>query len=89
MKRNGLKGHGEQETNVSVALIAELVKLRKSRKFNQEEVARAIGVTQGSVSQMESLKTDMSVETALRYARAIGADIVLNHEGPTRIKKPQ
>ena len=62
---------------VCEALMRELVKLRKKRKIGQEPIAQAIGITQGRVSQMESLKTGASLEAVMLYARAIGADIVV------------
>jgi len=67
----------EPERMVCEALMMELVKLRKKRKIGQEPIAQAIGITQGRVSQIESLKTGASLEAVLLYARAIGANIVV------------
>jgi predicted XRE-type DNA-binding protein len=76
--------HQASEGLVCEALMRELVKLRKKRKIGQEPIAQAIGITQGRVSQMESLKSGASLEAVLLYARAIGADIVVV---PTDSKK--
>ena len=74
-----IKSPGESPAQgmVCEALMKELVKLRKKRKIGQEPIAQAIGITQGRVSQMESLKTGASLEAVMLYARAIGADIVV------------
>jgi transcriptional regulator with XRE-family HTH domain len=72
---------------VSEAIIGELVKLRKKRKIGQEPIAKAIGITQGRVSQMENMKGGISLDAVLAYARAIGAEILVVPEG-TR-KKPK
>jgi predicted XRE-type DNA-binding protein len=58
--------------------MTELVRLRKKRKIGQEPIAKAIGITQGRVSQMENLKGGhMTLDAFLLYAQTIGAEIVL------------
>ena len=76
-----------QVPHVGGNLISDLVKLRKSLKISQQQVAQALGVTQGSISQMESLKTDMSVQSAVRYAQVVGAELTVCHSGNSRSRK--
>ena len=66
------------ESQLTRALMTELVKLRKKKKIGQEPIAKAIGITQGRVSQMENLKGGhMTMEAVLLYAKTIGAEIVV------------
>ena len=64
--------------------MAELVKLRKKRKIGQEPIAKAIGITQSTVSQMENLKISASLDAILLYARAIGANIIVVPPDPKK-----
>jgi predicted XRE-type DNA-binding protein len=70
--------------HVSEAIMAELVKLRKKRKIGQEPIAKAIGITQSTVSQMENLKISASLDAVLLYARAIGANIIVVPPDPKK-----
>jgi predicted XRE-type DNA-binding protein len=65
------------ETPVCEQIMAELVKLRRRRKIGQEPIAKAIGITQARVSQMENLKGGLTLEAVTMYARAVGANIVV------------
>jgi predicted XRE-type DNA-binding protein len=67
-------------------LMNELVRLRKKQKIGQEPVARAIGISQGRVSQMESLKGGLTLDAVVNYAKAIGAEIVIVPENRTKKK---
>lgn len=71
---------------LSEALMTELVKLRKKRKIGQGPIAEAIGMAQSSVSQMENLKRNVSLETVLIYAKAIGCKVVIQPENGPRKK---
>ena len=87
MKSEILAVEDSQVPHVCESLISDLVKLRKGLKISQQQIALALGVTQGSISQMESLKTDMSVQSAIRYAQVVGAELTLCHNGNARPKK--
>ena len=87
MKSEMVALEDSQVPHVCKNLISDLVKLRKSQKISQQQVAQALGVTQGSISQMESLKTDMSVQSAIRYAQVVGAELTLCQNGNARPKK--
>lgn len=66
------------ESQIGRALMTELVRLRKKRKISQEPLAKAIGITQSRLSQIENLKGGpMSMDAFLLYAQTIGAEIVL------------
>ncbi|MDR3692912.1 MAG: helix-turn-helix transcriptional regulator [Fimbriimonas sp.] len=66
---------------VSEGIMTELVRLRKRRKLSQEPIARALGVTQGTVSQIENMKTVASLEEVMLYAQAVDAKIVVIANG--------
>ena len=62
-------------------LLAQLVDLRKKKAketpgaFRQVDVAKAMGVGQPSVSELERGETNPKLNTILRYAEAIGVQI--------------
>jgi len=69
------------ESQLTRALMDELVRFRKKRKIGQEPIAKAIGVTQGRISQMENVKGgSLTMEAVLLYAKTIGAEIVVAPE---------
>lgn len=56
----------------------KLAEARKSRHLSQAEVASAMGVTQGRVSQIEHGELgDAEVDTLRRYAAALGGQLRL------------
>jgi len=75
-----------QAQDIGEALMKELVRLRKRQKIGQEPIAKAIGVSQGRVSQMEHLRGGVTLESVLIYARAIGANIVVVPESKSKKK---
>jgi len=58
-------------------LVQRLVSLRKSRGLTQTEVARRMGIVQGSVQSIER-GDDPRISTIFRYARALGAQVTFN-----------
>lgn len=61
-------------------MLATLVYLRDSQKITQADVARRMGVSQSSVSELEhgwQEGRDSSLSTIQRYARAIGVEVRL------------
>lgn len=60
-----------------------LVKLRKTLKLTQVEVARRMQTTQSSISEFESGATDPLLSTLQRYARAVTARLRVRVEMPT------
>jgi len=65
---------------ITEALVSELVRLRKRRKIGQTPIAESLGITQARLSQIENLRTGVSLEIVMNYARAIGANVVLVSE---------
>jgi len=66
------------ESQITRALMKELVRLRKRKKIAQEPLAKSMGLTQGRLSQIEHLKGgSMSLEAFIRYAHTIGAEVIL------------
>lgn len=86
MSENPNEARPPGEQLVCEQLMAELVKLRRRRKIGQEPIARAIGITQARVSQMENLKGALNLEAVMIYAREVGANLVVVPE--KRKKKP-
>ena len=52
----------------------ELAKLRKSKQLKQTELAAIMGVSQASISKVESGK-DIQLSTLQNYVRALGGDV--------------
>ena len=69
-------------------MMRELVRLRKKRGLSQKPIAKAIGVSQVRVSQMETNKGGVTLQSVLVYARAIGAQIVVVEESGKKKGKP-
>jgi DNA-binding XRE family transcriptional regulator len=67
-------------------LIAEdmtLRELRRARKLTQVRVAKALGITQDSVSRLEK-RSDLLLSTLRRTVRAMGGTLSLVAEFPDR-----
>lgn len=69
------------------AMMRELVRLRKKRGLSQKPIAKAIGVSQVRVSQMEASKGGVTLQSVLVYARAIGAQIVVVEDSAKKKEK--
>lgn len=55
----------------------ELVALRKAQGFTQVQVAKAMGVTQGRVSQIERGLARLDTSTMAAYLHAIGGELTI------------
>src|SRR3954471_9999730 len=67
-------------------LIAEemtLQELRKARKLTQVRMAKALGITQDSVSRLEK-RSDLLLSTLRKTVRALGGNLSLVAEFPDR-----
>ena len=70
----------------AAALIAEemtLRELRKARKLTQVRMARALGVTQDSVSRLEK-RSDLLLSTLRKAVQAMGGNLSLVAKFPDR-----
>jgi DNA-binding XRE family transcriptional regulator len=64
----------------------ELAELRKSAGLTQADVARALGVSQARVSQIEHGRID-SLDTLRAYAEVLGAEVsIIVSRGPLTLK---
>ena len=52
-----------------------LYELRKATQLSQVEVAAALGITQGAVSQLERGGDNMGIDTVRKYVEALGAEL--------------
>ena len=74
-------------------MIAELPlqELRNAREFTQVQIARAMGVTQASISKIER-NTDMYISTLRQFVAAMGGDVKISAvfpDGEVEIKRFQ
>lgn len=58
-------------------IVNRFVSMRKERGLTQAQVAERMGVVQGSVQSFEA-GSDPRISTIMRYARAIGAQVILD-----------
>jgi predicted transcriptional regulator len=52
-------------------VISDLIKLRKAKKINQEQLAERMGTTQSALSRFEAGGTNVSMEFLKRIAKAL------------------
>mgnify|MGYP000868804605 CR=1 FL=1 len=71
-----------QDVDQLNSVLDALVEYRRQLGMSQTEVGRRMGVTQPTVSAFEAEGSNPRVETLQRYARAIGARLVLSVERP-------
>lgn len=64
------------------ALRLTLIRARKASGLTQKDVARAMETTQSAVSDFERGGTDPHLSTLQRYARAVGARLVVRTHLP-------
>lgn len=83
-----MSGESEKDPSPEQAareLMNELIRLRKRQGVGQEPLAKAIGISQSRLSQIENLKGgSMSLDVFLQYAQMMGAEVVLL---PPNVKK--
>jgi DNA-binding XRE family transcriptional regulator len=73
----------EDRATEIVAEEMSLRDLRKARKLTQARVAKALGITQDSVSRLEK-RSDLLVSTLRKTVRAMGGDVRIVAEFPNR-----
>lgn len=77
-KNNKKFGKTYDELESRYALIRELLHARQHAGMTQEAVAQKIGTTKSAVSRLESAgKHAPSIATLLKYADAVGCDLVI------------
>lgn len=65
-----------------------LRELRKSARLSQGDLAKAVGLSQSAISQMENGIADIGLEWMRRFARALGctpADLLADQDNPARL----
>lgn len=67
----------ERDKNKTIDLMRNLVEARQNAGLRQIDVAEAMGTGQPAVSELESGENSPRIETLQRYARAIGAEIIM------------
>lgn len=67
-----------------IDIVSELISLRRELGLTQAEVAARMGVAGPRVSEIESKPWKVSLDRIYRYARAMGANLVVRKPGPER-----
>lgn len=62
----------------ALSLGLRLAAIARERGMTQEQVAKASGLPQGTISRVFSGESPANSETLCRIAEAVGADIVVN-----------
>ena len=56
-------------------LILELYKIRKKKKITQNDISKSVKLPQPTISRIESLEHDVTLNTLIKYAEAIGIEL--------------
>ena len=59
------------DMEVEYRVISDLIRLRKTEKINQEQLAKRMGTTQSALSRFEAGGTNVSMEFLKRMAKAL------------------
>jgi transcriptional regulator with XRE-family HTH domain len=88
--REKIKKLNSVQRNKVAARAAELIaeemslrELRKARKLTQTRVAKALGITQDSVSRLEK-RSDLLLSTLRKTVKAMGGDVRIVAQFPDR-----
>lgn len=63
-------------------LLDRLVELRRELGLTQQEVAARMDISQPTLSQFESERSDPHFSTVQRYARALGTRLIVDVDAP-------
>lgn len=60
-----------------IAIIDELIELRKAKGLTQKELAKASSLTQSVIARLESKKATPQLDTLLKVTNALGCDLAV------------
>ena len=60
-----------------IAIIDELIKLRKAKGLTQKELAKAANLAQPAIARLESKSVTPKLDTLLKVAAALGYNLAL------------
>ena len=72
-----------EETTID-DVVSRLVNLRKDLNLSQQDMATRMQVSQPSVSSFESVDSNPTLRSVQRYARGLGARVVITIIAPRR-----
>jgi transcriptional regulator with XRE-family HTH domain len=72
----GFLAHFE-DAKARSALLTGLIRTRRDKGITQRVVASSMDTTQSAISQLEGGETDPRLSTLQRYARAVGANLLI------------
>jgi len=72
-----------EETTID-DVVSRLVNLRKDLNLSQQDMATRMQVSQPSVSSFESVGSNPTLRSVQRYARGLGARVVITIIAPRR-----
>jgi DNA-binding XRE family transcriptional regulator len=70
-----------QVKTLTRGIVDRICEVRLSRRLSQAEVARRMGAPASVVARLETEPVNCTMETLLRYAKAVGASISVNDRG--------
>lgn len=65
------------ESNLRVALVGEMIRLRKEKGISQRELGKLSGVKQPVIARMENGTTSPNLTTVLRLLRPLGKTLYI------------
>ena len=63
------------ESDARVALLSEIINIRKSKNISQKELEKLSGVKQPVIARLETGKTDPQLSTILKLLNSVGKTI--------------
>ena len=72
-----------KEKAQELALEYELSKIREDLEFSQQELAKALGISQPAVAQMEQRGNEIKLATLKRYIETMGGKLSLTVQMPS------
>jgi DNA-binding XRE family transcriptional regulator len=79
LKRPEVKAHYDALAD-RYAVVEAMITARIAAGLTQEELAKRMGTTQSAIARLEGGKISPSLETLYKYARALGARVVISFE---------
>lgn len=58
-------------------IVRQLVDQRQKRGFTQMHIAQRMNTRQSSISELESGRVNPTIDTVIKYAEALGLEVVL------------
>lgn len=70
--------HAYEELELEYQVVSEVIRLRKTRKLTQQELAEKVGTTQSAIARLETGRANPTVEFLSRLAKALQTKITVS-----------